>query len=765
MINIPEDLKSVPNWVCWKYRPNPKNPHKPDKVPINPMTGNLGSSTDKTTWGTYVQAIARDDVDGIGFCFSNSEFMGVDIDNCVSPPFGQLNALATNIVFDLNSYTEYSPSGTGIHIIVKANKPEGPCKNVKEGLEMYDNGRYFTMTGKRVPGTFPSVEERQTEIELLFDIYFRNDTAAAFEVLNDFISTYVNPLTDTELMSVINKSKKAEKLIKLWRGDMSDYNDDHSSADLALCNDLAFWLCKDKHRMDAWFRRSALMREKWDEYRGKRTYGDITLDKAIQGCREVYKQRKVDIMQDDSAEVERLVCRDVIDINIWKVKEMLSYNVDKKTKEKTTICQTPNNVRIVLENDPNISTAIRYDMFLGMALKSKKIPWPDIYDGVWGDKDDSALRNYLHTVYGLKTKNIIDDAFAGHELNNKFHPVREFFNTCEWDKVSRVDTLFIDYIGADDTEYVRAVTRKILLAAMYRIRKPGEKFDIMLILIGPQGTFKSTIFKKISIREEWFTESVKVGDMKDKTAPEKLQGKLIAEIGEMAGFNKADMDIVKGFLSQTNDEYRGAYERRSIPHRRQGIIVGTSNKMTGILRDTTGNRRYWPVMVKGNGSKVLDIDDEFIKQIWAEVKYYYDAGESTQLSPELEAVAVMEQEAAMENDDRIGMIEEYLDKLLPPYWDNKIIELKRGFIDGGMGGTIRRNKVCISEVWTEHYGKDIGSMRKQDVNELHDLMARISGWKRYDQSKDGKLRFKEFGKQIAYIRDTGTLSGTPSGTP
>lgn len=423
-------------------------------------------------------------------------------------------------------------------------------------------------------------------------------------------------------------------------------------------------------------------------------------------------------------------------------------DVDKNGNIKNSL----NNLILILKNDPNLK-GIVFNQFSDSLEIKGSVPWkhPSQF---WRDADDAQLVSYVDLTYGTFSARNYEIAVTKVADDRSYHPVREFLrNLPEWDGVLRVDTLLVDYLGAEDNEYVCAVTRKTLVAAISRVMHPGCKFDNMLVLNGPQGIGKSTLIAKLG--GEWFSDSLHLADTKDKTAAEKLQGYWIVEIGELAGLRKAEVDTLKGFLSKQNDIYRASFGRRATPHLRQCIFVGTTNAENGYLRDTTGNRRFWPVRTPGNGSKkIWDITNDEVLQIWAEAKHYYKAGETLYLNMNLAEMAEKEQRAAMETDEREGMIREYLDTPLPENWDDMNIYERRSYIHGdeferaGKKGTVKRQRVCIAEIWCECFGKDRGSLKRQDSNEIAAIMARLEDWKKSNAS----MRFKLYGVAKGYER-------------
>ena len=436
---------------------------------------------------------------------------------------------------------------------------------------------------------------------------------------------------------------------------------------------------------------------------------------------------------------------DEADPDAWK--KQLQY--EKKSME---LKNNLHNLMLILENDENLKGIVFNQLADGMEIRGN-VPWPHPAK-FWRDADDAQLICYVDAAYGTFSARNYDIAVTKAVDDRSYHPIREFFETLPaWDGVERADTLLIDYLGAEDTPYVRAVTRKELCAAYCRVYHPGIKFDSMIVLNGDQGIGKSTLIAKLG--GEWYSDSLNLSDMNDKTAAEKLQGYWIMEIGELAGMRKADLDKVKAFISRQDDKYRASFGRRVTPHPRQCVFFGTTNSQNGYLRDITGNRRYWNVKVPGNGRyKPWDMDADTVKQVWAEVMVYAKAGEKLYLPPELEAYAKEEQRAAMERDDREGLVQEYLDMLLPDTWDSMDVYKRRDYVrdaDDPMrpDGIVRRMEVSNMEIWCECFGKAKEDMKPSDSYAISAIMERIAGW-----GKTGKAKILPiYGRQRIYKRE------------
>lgn len=266
-------MKKYKNWVCHR-----------NKIPIDPNTGQNAKSNDPNTWGTYQQAKMLMECDksisGLGFMFSNTPYVGIDIDHCIQNK--KFSELAREIITTLQSYTEISPSGTGVHIICKG-KIEAGRKNSTLGLEMYDSGRYFTVTGRMLKN-YQNIVECQNQIDSICEKYFevkKSEKVPKQQSISHF--------EDQKLIEIAIKSQNGGKFGDLYAGNWKNYYKSQSEADIALCNMLAFWTACDFEQMDRIFRTSGLMRNKWNEMHGINTYGDMTITKAIDDCNNTFE--------------------------------------------------------------------------------------------------------------------------------------------------------------------------------------------------------------------------------------------------------------------------------------------------------------------------------------------------------------------------------------------------------------------------------------------------------------------------------------------
>lgn len=447
----------------------------------------------------------------------------------------------------------------------------------------------------------------------------------------------------------------------------------------------------------------------------------------------------------------------------WQSK--LTY--DKMGNLKNTLT----NLLLIVQNDPQLKGVVFNQLSDGMEIRDDIAPVPWKHPSkFWRDADDKQIISYIETRYGAFSNRNYDIAIGKVTDDRSYHPIRDYLSALpEWDQTPRIETLLIDYLGAPDNRYVRAVTRKTLCAAVKRVLQPGIKFDTMLVLNGPQGVGKSTLIAKLG--GEWFNDSLSLNDTKDKTAAEKLQGFWIMEIGELAGLRKAEVETLRSFLSRQNDIYRASFGKRATPHLRQCVFFGTTNEESGYLRDTTGNRRFWPVKTPGTGYKhSWQLTQREIDQIWAEALYCVNSGEKIYLDSDLDALAQEDQREAMQTDEREGLVREYLDKLLPEDWETMDLPERRGFLrgdaftGGNRIGTVRRNTVCALEIWCECFGRDSSAIRRSDSNDIFSMLARI-GWKKSEINSKGTRRLPLYGPQRCFDRTTESGGEAANSTP
>lgn len=434
---------------------------------------------------------------------------------------------------------------------------------------------------------------------------------------------------------------------------------------------------------------------------------------------------------------------------------VLKLQANPKTGEPLNTIQ---NVQVILENDPRLKGKVYHDEMAGRAMVSAPLPWePQKYPyrpRQWKDDDDAGLRGYMESVYRITGKEKVLDGFAVFALNHKVNKLKEQLLSAVWDGESRVDTLLVDYFGAEDTLYTREAIRKTLVGAVARILNPGVKFDTMLILAGKQGIGKSTFFRYLGM--EWYSDSLCTFEGKD--AAELLQGYWMIEAGELTGMTKSEMSAVKQFLSKCDDVYRASYGKRTEKHLRQCIIVGTTNE-TEFLKDYTGNRRFWPVDLglHPHGKNVWkDLPSE-VMQIWAEAVYMYRLGESLILSDEAGKMAENVQEEHRESSYSEGAIVEFLEKKVPKDWYKRSTYERRNWLDCEFNQKqvdeeqlMYRDRICAWEIWNECFRMPgHNRMRKSDAKEINGVLERLPGWER----QKGVIRFGgEYGAQRGFIK-------------
>ena len=437
-------------------------------------------------------------------------------------------------------------------------------------------------------------------------------------------------------------------------------------------------------------------------------------------------------------------------------------------RNKNGVITSAKNFSLIIRNDPRLKNSIgRMNEFAELVeLGDEPTPWdPTNKNKYWTPADSAGLRLYIDEVYGIHSAPKLQDALDVYCQIRRYNPVTDYLDSCTWDGVERLDTLLIDYLGAEDTPYTRAVTRKTVCAAVQRAYHPGCKFDQMLVLTGPQGCGKSTFAAKLG--RDWFSDSVSTAGVDGKQKWEQLQGVWIAEDAELAKWSKADVADSKKFISAKSDMFRRPYSRDQYPRPRRCVFIGTTNDKAP-LHDATGNRRYWVVDTRHpeEGSKNVweDLTDEIIDQAYGEAKYRLEQGEKLFLDdPEIADYALRVQESHMEEDPLVSEIRLFLEKPITEDWEQKSIEARvhyyKGFMNGfEPEGNIKRTVVCRKQIMQEGLNKDaieqtrlsqrVGKLMERyfpewEYHEGHINFGDIYGQQRYYTLNPSKIKKDE----------------------
>lgn len=431
-----------------------------------------------------------------------------------------------------------------------------------------------------------------------------------------------------------------------------------------------------------------------------------------------------------------------------------SWVTELEANTKGEYVSSANNLNIVFQNDQYLKGAFRLNVFDNKRYVVKSLPWRKV-EGIelLRDVDYSGVRNYVECVYGIVSNQKVDDTLSLEFEKHKFHPIVDYLESLTWDGINRVDNLLIDYFGAEDNAYSKAAIRKTLCAAVARVFEPGVKFDTALILVGDQGTYKSTFVKKLG--KDWFSDTFMT--VQGKESFEQIQGAWLVEIAELSGLKKAEVEVIKHYISKREDSFRPAYGRVVETYKRQCVFFGTTNDKD-FLRDPTGNRRFMPVDVRKEFVKkdvAVDLTDDEIDQIWAEACMLYKNGETLYLDGEEEKLAKIEQHKHSEVDSRRGIIEDYLNRLYPANWDSMDIYQRRSWLDDPLGpkGTVEKDFVCIAEIWCECLGKDRNDMSRYNTRDINEILKSLSDWEAIQSTKN----FSLYGKQKFYKRKDSLL--------
>lgn len=449
------------------------------------------------------------------------------------------------------------------------------------------------------------------------------------------------------------------------------------------------------------------------------------------------------IQNEDKQEITDLNPNALTDVE-WMKTSTLKYDDNGRVKP------TLDNMLKILVHDQALSGRIAFDRFASRYVAKGALPW-NMQPGtrLWTDADDAGLRWYLENKYEVTGRDKVQDAMIMCAEQNGFNEVLDYLNSLTWDGVPRLDMLFIDYLGAEDNIYTRAVARKSLTAAVARAYEPGCKYDTMPILVGRQGAGKSTLIRTMG--KKWYADGLST--FEGKEAAESIQGKWIIEAGEMAGYTRAEENASKQFLSRQVDVFRQAYGRRTQEYPRRCVFFGSSNQYE-FLKDITGNRRFWPIDIeaqKPTKNVYVNLPGE-VDQIWAEAVVRYKNGESLIIEDNEAALKIAEtaREAHMESNSKQGLINEFLLQKVPKNWNTMSRTARRTFLTMGSHTPDEeleyRDRICAVEVWYECFGQDPARMKKTDTREINQILMDSL----YTEGGSKVMRFGEYGKQRGF---------------
>lgn len=679
---IPQELKDRNQWVLWKLVPDPKR-DKPKKVPFQ-VNGREARANNPQTWSSFdkvLEVFKRGAYKGIGFVFSeNDPYVGIDFDDCIEDGWA-VDPGVQLLVDTLDSYTELSQSGSGLHTIVRARLQKNRTKSNKSPKEgdfaaFSSSGRYFAFTGN-VWSQASEIEERQLQLDGVMAHLFPQEGGARTA------AAATPDLTDEEIIQKAERAKNGAKFIKLFRD--GEY-EDHSASDLALLNILAFYT-QDPSQIDRLFRQSALYREEKWEARGE-SFRQSEITKALAGLREVYRGKS------ETAAAKVLPFRSADFSEFGDCPEIDPEQPGLSIDKNGNVRNTNGNLRILVKT----KLAPRKDVFANkFYANGRQIV----------DKDGVEFAADLSQDVGVEYNTTrVKEAIVSYA--EEYHPVKDYLESLKWDGVERAETTFIDWLGAEDiTGYTRLATRQFLKAMIKRIYEPGCEHQEILVLVGPQGIYKSNILRDLS--KGWFYDSLDNPDT--KIVGERTAGSWIVELQELKIFKGLNEETKKEFLSRREEKYRAAYDRFVSEYPRQFVLAGTTNRQE-FLADYTGDRRYIPIQCGGQAYAISKAPwDHFpaqVDQILAEAVELYKQDNFIGIPPDrwgifdkareafrfeneylADVIAVTERE---ENPDRIS-VEWLADKI--PYIHGEPDKREKALLHDAiqrMGGYCRMGK-------------------------------------------------------------------------
>lgn len=649
--NIPQEMKKQSNWCLWKLE---DRDGRTTKVPYT-INGRGAKSNDSNTWASFHDALHAftnspddDKYNGLGF-FLDKPFIGLDIDHASKQDQDKINKIL-NIV--KGTYVEVSQSGNGYHAIFRGFKPKN-TPNKKNGCEMYDHGRFFALTADL--RTLPQVGLIDGEaMKQLIDLTvgFKQDVQVEPAVGTG------NDLSNDEIINRILASSQADQFKQLYAGNITDYSS-QSNADLALCNILAYWTNRDAQQIDSLFRQSKLYRSKWDSKRGATTYGEMTIQKAVDGTPNGYSPNTENtgnyIFSFNQAKPKMKAIADnkIVPINgsVAPVLDQETRQKDNWTKhfiyKKTQIGDAPEikstavkNALLIINNDAELKNIFKFNEFTQNVEVSidKSIDLRKYGSGVikfhkenLRDIDITNLGLYIESSPKYKVTfktQLLYDAVEASARQHSYNPIVDYMNECKknWDGKHRLDDFFPTFLGAERSNTTNLITRLWFMGGVAKAYYPKAKFDYVLDLVGGQGAGKTTLLHRsapLGLYTDQFTSFTDKDDLAN------MKDAFIVNDDEMDASNKSGFAEVKKFITLQTFKYRKPYGRATEEYAKHFIIARTTNEKAH-LRDRSGDRRFMTILVnqkKQEKFPYTDLNEDYIKQIWGEAVHLYEASE------------------------------------------------------------------------------------------------------------------------------------------
>lgn len=614
LVKLLGDKKIWINWTLEQAKNTDDTPKfnedgtpKMTKIPRR-LNGAFASVSDPTSWSTFAQADeAREKFSGVGVVFEDSlKLVGVDLDHYIKN--GKLsNDAVLAFLMEADTYTEKSPSGTGLHVFFQTTEPFDPIAKKHHDeeddnlvTEIYSRGRYFTFTGDvygelgNRPPRVVAIDELNKILGILGYPWGKELYAPQPQVVNTGLAMF-RESDDEVILEKMFSSRNGVNIRALYESDLSANGNDHSSADMALVSHLAFWTGKNPEQMRRiWLSSPLGNRPKTQE---RLDYQNRTIDAAIKNCREVYRPSSTKSAAEGLDTEIDFICT-----NKKGVPDLIVENIVR-----------------VFEHDPAFMGLFRLNSFSNMIECWEGQRWMNLVD-YWVIKAQTRI-SVAHPYFSRVSQEMCTAAIKMTSANHAVNPPVDWLRSLTWDRIPRLDSWLYKTYGTPDDDLHQSMGANFLKGMVSRITNPGCQMDLVLCLEGEQGTRKSSSLRTLA--GEWFAENVTSVDSKDDMIV--FAGSILVEFSEGAVLGKASIAKLKSVITTTVDKFRPPYERGLVSFPR-GCVFSLSTNDTAYLKDETGGRRFLIVKL----GKVADTAwlKENRNQLFAEALYRVENGET-----------------------------------------------------------------------------------------------------------------------------------------